>query len=315
VQIRTFDATGQPIAFGSGFVVEDSGTIATNHHVIAGAAKAQIRLSSGASFPADAILADDEKQDLALLHVDGKNLPTLPLSREEADVGDRVVAIGSPLELENSISEGIVSGYRIVGDAQWVQTTAAASPGNSGGPLINQKREVVGVITWKLTKGESLNFAAPAGSLRRMLKTKISMPFGTASSSATALSSVISAPRESRLWTSTQTGRDYKIKFDGDYAYSERVNVPSEIKSVAFIRAELKRSGNTWKGKSYSYLPYIDRWSWGGVKWCRIEDELTITKVTETRIEGITISWNKLDVRNCKAKDPKPMEFALIPKD
>jgi hypothetical protein len=88
---------------------------------------------------------------------------------DSAAVGQSVIAIGSPLGLENSVSNGIVSGLRDESGRKWIQTTAPASPGNSGGPLINLSGQVLGVLAWKVLGGENLNFAVPSNSVKSLL--------------------------------------------------------------------------------------------------------------------------------------------------
>lgn len=151
VLIVVSDENGEPIAEGSGFIMSSDGKIVTNYHVIAGAKAASVKLNNGASFVVDGVLADDSDHDLAVIKVAGKNLPSLTLADlATVAVGDHVLAIGSPLGLEDSVSDGIVSGFREGSTGKsWIQTTAPASPGNSGGPLLLMDGKVAGVITWK----------------------------------------------------------------------------------------------------------------------------------------------------------------------
>src|SRR5437773_10889986 len=164
VLIVVNDASGKSVLEGSGFLVSSDGRIVTNHHVIAGASSATVKLNNGAFFPVEGIIADDPEHDLALIKVPGKNLPYLGLGDSDSlTVGQRVLAIGSPLGIENSVSDGIVSGFRKFEDGKnWIQTTAPASHGNSGGPLLVMDGKVAGVLTWKAGAGENLNFAVPS---------------------------------------------------------------------------------------------------------------------------------------------------------
>lgn len=157
VLIVVNDDHGNPSAEGSGFIASPDGKIVTNHHVIAGAHSAIVKLNNGAFFEVDGILADDPDADIAIIKVAGKNLPYLQLaSTDSISVGDHVVAIGSPLGLENTVSDGIVSGFRDDGKGHsWIQTTAPASHGNSGGPLLTMDAKVAGVVTWKANAGKT----------------------------------------------------------------------------------------------------------------------------------------------------------------
>ncbi|MGA1983311.1 MAG: trypsin-like peptidase domain-containing protein [Acidobacteriaceae bacterium] len=172
VLIVISDSTGTETALGSGFLVSPDGKVVTNYHVVSGAHSAIVKLSNGALFPAAGVLAFDADQDLAIIKVNGKNLPFLNLADiKKLQVGDHVVAIGSPLGLEGTVSDGIISAVREEGHAKWIQTTAPVSHGNSGGPLLNMGGSVVGVITWgvSLQEGQNLNFAIPSGEVVALL--------------------------------------------------------------------------------------------------------------------------------------------------
>jgi S1-C subfamily serine protease len=113
VLVVVSDQSGKVFAQGSGFIASADGKVMTNHHVIAGAYSATVKLNNGAFFPVEGVIADDVEHDIAVLKVSGKNLPFLVLADSDSlAVGDHVVAIGSPLGLENSVSDGIVSGFR-----------------------------------------------------------------------------------------------------------------------------------------------------------------------------------------------------------
>lgn len=149
VQIVVSDSLGQQIALGSGFLISADGRIVTNFHVVKGGHSAIVKLTNGAFFPVEGVLAVDADKDIAVVKVAGKNLPFLALGKgEDVHVGDHVVAIGSPLGLEGTVSDGIVSALREDGPSRsWIQTTAPVSHGNSGGPLLDLKTNVVGVVT------------------------------------------------------------------------------------------------------------------------------------------------------------------------
>lgn len=174
VLIVISNSTGQETALGSGFLVSADGEIVTNYHVIKEAHSAVVKLSNGAFFPVSGVLATEAEKDLAIIKVNGKNLPFLSLGDiEKLHVGDHVVAIGSPLGLEATVSDGIVSAVRDVSNKKWIQTTAPVSHGNSGGPLLDMSNHVVGVITWgvNLELGQNLNFAAPSSEVTALLIT------------------------------------------------------------------------------------------------------------------------------------------------
>jgi Trypsin-like peptidase domain len=306
VLIVVNDGDGKPTAQGSGFIVSADGRVVTNHHVIDGAQSAIVKLNNGAFFIVEGVIADDPEHDIVVLKVSGKNLPSLRLADSEALlVGDHVVAIGSPLGLENSVSDGIISGFRSDSKGQsWVQTTAPVSHGNSGGPLLTMDERVVGVITWKVAAGENLNFAVPSKVIAALLTSTAVRPLGSQPKSDSTSSPVSGE----RLWTSMTTGRDYKVRIDGEYIYTQWINLPAALQSTtAFMRAELRKSGDKWVGKTVAYIPVNQ-------KWCHIETDMEIDKISDSRIEGKSVFWQSINARNCSIVKPELRPFVFIPK-
>jgi hypothetical protein len=156
---------------GSGVIVEGSGVIATNLHVIEGAARASILLASGDEYDDVEVVEFDQRRDLALLKIRGFNLPTATLGDSDGlAVGGKVYAIGAPKGLESTLSEGLISSVRDLGRGYRVlQTTAAVSPGSSGGGLFDDRGRLVGLTTFQRRDGQNLNFAVPINYLRGML--------------------------------------------------------------------------------------------------------------------------------------------------
>src|SRR5439155_8120476 len=133
------------------------GYLLTNYHVMKAALEAEIRLSNGSKGSIVGIVREDERADLALVTVLYTDSPTrLLLAKSNPSVGARVYAIGSPLGLDSSISEGIVSGFReIKAGVTWLQTTAPTSPGSSGGALVTPDGQVVGITTGGRDDGQN----------------------------------------------------------------------------------------------------------------------------------------------------------------
>ena len=140
---------------GSGVIIDRSGIVLTNNHVVEGADEVIVHLADGREFKADDIKTD-EQTDLAVLRIKGAgSLPAATLGdSDKLQIGDWVIAIGNPFELEQTVSAGIISGMgrelntrsRACGPS-FLQTDAAINPGNSGGPLVNLHGEVVGINT------------------------------------------------------------------------------------------------------------------------------------------------------------------------
>jgi serine protease Do len=156
-------------SLGSGFVIDPSGYILTNNHVVARATKIRVGLHDGRTMDAS-VVGTDPETDLAVVRIKASNLPSLRLAAAEAvEVGDWVLAFGSPFGLEETMTAGIISAKgRVIGAGRYdnfLQTDAAINPGNSGGPLVNLKGEVVGINTIIMSQSggfEGVGFAIPA---------------------------------------------------------------------------------------------------------------------------------------------------------
>ncbi len=162
--IAVQDKTGKPVKFGTGFFVAADGKLVTNAHVLEGAATAEAKLENGASYNIVGVLKAAVEKDLVIVKVEAKKVPFLHIATGALpEPGARIVVVGSPFGLEGSVSEGIISGQRTAKrDDEWLQITAPISPGSSGSPVIDQQGEVVGVSTFIIAKGQSVNFARPA---------------------------------------------------------------------------------------------------------------------------------------------------------
>lgn len=171
-----------PGGLGSGFIINDRGFCVTNYHVVERETRVAVTIfdrNERGEFRRRRIddvkiLALNPFFDLALLEIpktDGIKFKTVTIAPDDANKeGDDCFAIGNPLGLERSVSQGIVSTRnRNVGGLVYIQTTAQINPGNSGGPLFNRKGQVVGVTNMKLTAGEGLGFAIPVAYLKHFL--------------------------------------------------------------------------------------------------------------------------------------------------
>lgn len=155
---------------GSGFFVGSGGQLITNAHVVQGASKIIVRTRAKESFLARVVKLSPN-DDLALLAVPGLEVDGLRLGDSDAaDVGTDVIAVGSPLGLEGTVTRGIISGIRRFGGVPYLQIDAAINPGNSGGPLISETGEVVGINTWKVPAKitDSIGFAISINHARKI---------------------------------------------------------------------------------------------------------------------------------------------------
>jgi serine protease Do len=170
------------MAGGSGVVISADGEILTNHHVIegihGGEAELEVKLSDGRTFKAK-VLGKDKELDIALIRIEANHLPFAALGdSEKAKVGEWVVAIGNPLGLDHTVTQGIISAKgrsaRALGAPSglesFLQTDAAINRGNSGGPLLNLKGEVIGINTAIRADGQNIGFAVPIDMVKRILR-------------------------------------------------------------------------------------------------------------------------------------------------
>ena len=135
----------ETISQGSGFVISHNGIIVTNFHVIEGAYFAQVNLD-GVIYDNAELIKGMPEMDIAILKIDALQLPELPLGDSTEIVsGEAIVAIGNPLGLERSVSNGIVSATRTVGKIKLIQMTVPISTGSSGGPIINEYGQAIGI--------------------------------------------------------------------------------------------------------------------------------------------------------------------------
>lgn len=163
VSIETYDHQGTLIGSGTGFVIKSNGEIITNYHVIQGASHATARFIDGKAFDIERVLNYDSVKDLAYLKIEGSGFPIVRLGNsKDIRTGDRAIAIGNPLGYDNTVSDGLISNRsRIIEGQEYIQVSTPVSPGNSGGPVLNDQGEVIGIITWGSVSGQNLNFAIP----------------------------------------------------------------------------------------------------------------------------------------------------------
>ncbi len=167
---------------GSGFIFDPRGYIVTNRHVIKGADEIIVTLESEKKYRAK-VVGEDPKTDVAIIKIDGKNLPYAPLGDSRSvEVGDWVLAIGNPFGLMQTVTAGIVSAtgrnhMGILAKEDFIQTDAAINPGNSGGPLVNLEGKVIGINTAILSQSENggsfagnmgIGFAIPVHLIKRL---------------------------------------------------------------------------------------------------------------------------------------------------
>lgn len=324
VLVVAFDKSGQEVGQGSGFVVTHDGKVVTNYHVIENAFSAIIKSPSGAFYPVQGILGLDQDNDLVVLKASGKDFPILPLGNSASvRVGEQVIAIGSPLALEGTVSNGIVSAMREIKDGKLkvIQATAPISPGSSGGALLNLKGEVVGVTSYHLMPGENINFAIIVDYLTPLLGSNAVTPFHPKQEVAVEtpepqVQRAEKTPEIPRDWISLEDGEPLKIRIDGDHLYefldwTGNGTYAKEIREIC----DTKRQGSEWVGTCREKILLV----WGSAvseTWCSLELNEKITSVSPSRIEGETQNYTSASTpSSCPSPGTGWHRFAYIPKD
>ena len=161
VTVLAIDRAGTPTGLGSGVVIRDGKTVLTNWHVLRGASRAVVITADGSKYSDVSFLEGDSKMDIALLTVRGGALTPVPMTVDIPPPGARVLAIGAPRGLMQTVSDGIVSATRTYRNHLLVQITAPISPGSSGGPVFDKYGRVFAIATSGIVDGQALNFATP----------------------------------------------------------------------------------------------------------------------------------------------------------
>lgn len=166
----------EPESLGSGFIINPTGYVVTNNHVVEKGERIEVRLEDGRQFSAE-LVGRDGSTDLALLRLKGSDVRDLPSAflgnSDKIEPGDWALAIGNPFGLDHSVSAGIIAAKeRVIGVGpfdDFIQTDALINPGNSGGPLFNVRGEVVGVNTAIISRGQGIGFAVPINMVKELL--------------------------------------------------------------------------------------------------------------------------------------------------
>jgi tetratricopeptide (TPR) repeat protein len=237
VTIIVYDINHQIANIGSGFFIDAKGHLITNYHVLDGKYAADVRISTGDTYPIKLVVADNKAVDLVKVLVDipPKKIKWIKVSSEMPALAEQVIVVGSPMGLEQTVSEGIVSSIReipLVGE--FFQMSAPISPGSSGSPVVNLQGQVVGVATFQLISGQNLNFAVAGSSVAKLKATK--------------------AGQAMSLWTFNNSLRQPKLAEElCRKGYSFSINGEDQKALKFFQEATAKDPSNTmaWNGLGY----------------------------------------------------------------
>jgi hypothetical protein len=230
--------------------------------------------------------------------------------------------ISNPKGLEGSITQGIISAVRDIGDMGFkvIQTTASASPGSSGGAILNASGELIGILSFKVVGGENLNFGIPVNYARGMLDRRESftlaelasrvaeMPVKAASQLQRANPADISGE-----WKSLTSGTKRRVRLEEGHAYVERLVTEEQSKLGIFQLCDLRKEGDKYQGtcKSQWVGRWYDRWKYQWrTRLCQGQGRIEFTKFSPLRIEGRAEEkgrgekWSDKDNSNCGARFP-----------
>ena len=182
--IVSYRSDGSALEQGSGFILSPDGLAGSNYHVLRGATKAVAQCCNGRVFQIGTIDGIDLDKDLVTFQLydpdtgtKPHDLPSITLGTSASmSVGQKVIVIGSPQGLENTVSDGILSAVREYQSIRYLQITAPISPGSSGGPVLNANGQMIGVATMQLEQGQNLNFALAAEQVNPLLDQHLGIP-------------------------------------------------------------------------------------------------------------------------------------------
>lgn len=329
VLIKGTTDTGEIL--GTGFVISSDGKIATNLHVVESLKNVGVQLASGEKFDSFSILAFDARKDIAIIKIPGFDLPTVALGNSNnVQVGEPVLAVGSPLGLQGTVTTGVVSSLRddpTGGGFKVLQTDASVNPGNSGGPLVNRQAEVIGIVTFKIRGGENLNFAIPINYLRGLVDSPgsaaMSLDELRVKLSSSTGSDVFKSDSFPTRWKSLQSGTTKILRRDGDRIYVETVLPEAQKSAGCFFLSDLKKQSDVFSGTARSgcvcqYTRGVGVYARTFTNRVTDETSIEITSITPTRIEGRSMIRPKGTKFDCKkaefSKPPSEWEpFVWIP--
>ena len=331
---------GKTTAQGSGFFIDSTGRFVTNYHVIEDASSAIVKTSDGGFYEVDGTLAVDEEHDLAILKVAGSNFAYVSLGDSDTvRVGEKVYAVGSPLGLEATVSDGIVSSIRELDQDRLIQTTAPISHGSSGGPLLNLRGQVIGVTTLQMEGGQNLNFAIPSKLIRPLLASKKVTAFAPPrlSEAPTASEAKNVAPKAEDdfsdlpgAWTGTLNRSEYHVRVLGDHLYVKSTFM--EDRELAFtdekglnwsltltnlsLNCDGKRQGDKWVGVCAQGFTIVGNFNTS----CSLSLRFQVEAVSRQRIEGRLQDFGLTGILNfwlapstCPKTVEKDDQLILIP--
>ena len=252
----------EPLSAGTGFLVSRDGVIVTNYHVIRSGNAGLVKFADDTIIPVDGVLAANKVRDIAIIKIHGKTFRTLTLGNSNrVQVGDDVVAIGNPHLLEQTVSNGILSGVRTDTEAagRLLQITAPITHGSSGGPLFNMMGEVIGITTEGFEGSGNLNFAIPINDAKNLLLNKSgklqNLPDEPLAQVAETAKGVVPGNQPEQRWLSSErySNSDFSALYPRGKAGDSAVSCSTH--QLMNICEKVTENGNVQSVVSYADLP------------------------------------------------------------
>lgn len=250
VYIEIFDSEGNDLGAASGVIATKDGEIFTNYHVIDGVSSAQVTLADGRVLDVTNISGYNPKYDAVVLKVNANDLQPAKFNfSSTAQIGDKIYTLGNPLGLEDTISDGLISTInRVIDGVTFIQISAPISPGSSGGALINEQGEVIGITAAGLTDGQNLNFAIPYEDFNAIKDQDLNMPLDSIPSQMPVPTSSLTKPVDMNV---SQT-----VEVNGfDSNYSAEVTVEQVIRGAQALT--MVKNANELNGPPKSGYEYL----------------------------------------------------------
>ncbi len=253
--VENYDAKGRVVSTGSGFFIDKDGTAVTNYHVIEGAVALKVKVGdTDKYYDVLGVYDYSKKNDWAVIKVDGSGFDYLTIADSSTVVGGATVyAIGSPLGLQNTISQGLISNAkRELDGVSFIQTSAAISSGSSGGALINKFGDVIGITSAKFTDGENLGLALPMSVIAGYNKDSL-IPFSGVSSDE-------NTEYDAETVLAAFIYKNVNEEINGSIAYTERKDTQSGyIEASAALNEDFSLEVIIWVVEGYkSYYISMD---------------------------------------------------------
>ena len=176
VKVTIEDNSGKDIGIGSGFVFQED-LIITNFHVIDEAFSGYVNIVGDKNkYQIEGLIAAEPEYDLAILKIKNFSAKKIKIFNGNSKVGEKIFAIGNPRGFEGTLSDGIISGLREKDGIKYLQITAPISPGSSGGPVVNEKGELVGIVASYFKDSQNINFAIPASYVKQLWENRLTSP-------------------------------------------------------------------------------------------------------------------------------------------